>query len=165
MKKMLLFIFILVCSYAIAQQKWYLNNEPTFSSSPQRICFVDENEGWAIGSSGFLVHTSDGGKTWEQQNPNYTGTLSYIKMFDKNNGIILAAKRSFIKTSDGGKTWIRNIVTYLPDSTSDLVTGYFFNKQKGFVLAKMGTTGHYVLRTTDGGNTWIQSLFHQIKLY
>jgi len=163
MKKLLLFIFILICTNAFAQQKWYLNNEPTFSSSPQKIYFVDENEGWAIGSSGFLVHTSDGGKTWETQNPNYTGTLSYIKMFDKNNGIILGARRSFIKTTNGGKTWTRNIVTYLPDSTSDLEKGYFFNSQKGFVLAKRGTTGHYVLRTTNGGTTWDSVLVSENK--
>ena len=154
MKKLFLLFLLISCTTIFAQQKWYLNNTPTFSSSPIKIAFIDENEGWAIGTSNYVMHTSNGGKNWDAQNPNFTGTLIDIQMFDKNNGYILGAKRSFITTTDGGKNWVRNIVTYLPDSTSDLTKAFFFDSKKGFVIAKKGSTGHYVIRTTNGGTSW-----------
>ncbi len=40
--------------------------------SPIRaLQFVDEKEGWAAGDDGIVLHTIDGGKTWERQ---FSGT-------------------------------------------------------------------------------------------
>ena len=31
------------------------------------VSFVDANQGWAVGTSGTIVHTSDGGAHWVKQ--------------------------------------------------------------------------------------------------
>ncbi len=31
------------------------------------VCFVDLQQGWAVGNGGVILHTADGGKTWERQ--------------------------------------------------------------------------------------------------
>ena len=31
------------------------------------ISFADEKNGWAVGRRGFVIHTTDGGDTWERQ--------------------------------------------------------------------------------------------------
>ena len=33
------------------------------------VSFTDPDNGWAVGIVGTIIHTSDGGKTWEVRNP------------------------------------------------------------------------------------------------
>ena len=47
-----------------------------YDDSPLRaVRFVDRHEGWAVGDSGCVWHTIDGGKTWERQPTGTTASL------------------------------------------------------------------------------------------
>jgi photosystem II stability/assembly factor-like uncharacterized protein len=55
-----------VLQSADAGRHWQLQN--TGQSLPLRgLHFVDERRGWAVGALGTILHTSDGGKTWNLQ--------------------------------------------------------------------------------------------------
>jgi photosystem II stability/assembly factor-like uncharacterized protein len=153
----LLFTFIvLLTTFGYAQSKFYLNNRATFNSNQTSIAFVSENEGWICGPEGSILHTTDGGLTWESQKSNVSVTLRDIQFLDKNTGFIAGDDINFLKTTDGGKNWTNIKVTAISDATTDLYKIKFFSATTGVILGyKSSTTGPgYILKTTDGGTTW-----------
>lgn len=89
------------------------------------LSFVDESEGWAVGeryglnySRGMIVHTSDGGASWEKQleiesnNQFAARYFKSIRMKNAKEGWAIAGdyfdnlSRTYVyKTIDGGKNW------------------------------------------------------------
>jgi formylglycine-generating enzyme required for sulfatase activity/photosystem II stability/assembly factor-like uncharacterized protein len=74
------------------------------------VHFVDENNGWAGGASGMIVHTTDGGESWAVQNSGTTRAIENIQFADASHGWAACADPSgygghLIYTSDGGANW------------------------------------------------------------
>jgi photosystem II stability/assembly factor-like uncharacterized protein len=69
------------------------------------IFFYDENNGWAVGEFGYILHTKDGGKTWERQDCGFKNTLFGIEFLEKDYGFVTGLDGLIIYTTDGGKTW------------------------------------------------------------
>jgi photosystem II stability/assembly factor-like uncharacterized protein len=71
--------------------------------------FVSDNEGWAVGSSpGPILHTTDGGTTWDSQtNPLGGGSLYSIYFANANEGWATVTNGGgfIIHTTDGGANW------------------------------------------------------------
>jgi photosystem II stability/assembly factor-like uncharacterized protein len=61
----------------------------------------------AIGDSGLVIHTSDGGATWQQQILPTTNTIEGVSFSDPLDGIIVSGDTSIgpFVTSDGGDHW------------------------------------------------------------
>lgn len=70
------------------------------------IDFVGDRHGWACGRHGTVVHTSDGGTTWELQPVAVDTTLFDIDFADTLRGMI-AGNSVVLATTDGGSTWTR----------------------------------------------------------
>lgn len=92
------------------------------------VDFVDSQHGWAIGGGGrgFVLATSDGGKTWSAQATGASklnGHLNYnaVSFSDARHGWIIANHTALLTTSDGGATW--QVVT-LPE-TARMLTGLY----------------------------------------
>lgn len=110
------------------------------------VHFIDDKNGWIVGSFGTIVKTTDGGKTFAPQNSGVTELLKSVFFLDANNGWIAGVDGIILSTTDGGKTWIRqqtNTVEYIRDVV-------FVDAQNGFAGARMTS----ILSTTDGGKTW-----------
>ena len=113
------------------------------------VTAVDGNKAWAVGHDSVIVHTSDGGKTWERQYyaPEDTSPLFDVWFEDEDHGLAIGAYAMVLETRDGGKTWERpdvdeeerhwNGITEAPDGTL-------------YVAAELGT----VFRSGDKGETW-----------
>src|SRR6266704_6786136 len=83
------------------------------------VYFIDQNRGWAAGSGGTLLKTTDGGQTWRKLHPLGNDTLRDVYFANENVGWLLAerdplklkttdAPRSYLlKTEDGGFSWRR----------------------------------------------------------
>ncbi len=80
------------------------------------IHFVDESNGWVVaeGDEGaYILHTADGGRTWDEQHYEPNGSLVMVRMIDDQEGwavgatIKLGYKALFLHTTDGGRTWDR----------------------------------------------------------
>jgi photosystem II stability/assembly factor-like uncharacterized protein len=71
------------------------------------ICFVDAKNGWAVGHDATILHTADGGKTWELQNfkPELEKPYLSVLFLDASTGFAVGAYGLASKTTDGGKTW------------------------------------------------------------
>lgn len=71
------------------------------------VSFADANNGWAVGHDATVLHTADGGKTWQLQNYNpadHKPLLSVLAL-DAQHAIATGAYGLFLQTADGGKSW------------------------------------------------------------
>jgi len=110
------------------------------------VHFIDDKNGWIVGSFGTIVVTRDGGKTFTPQRSGVTELLKSVFFLDANNGWIAGVDGIILNTNDGGNTWTRqqtNTVEYIRDIV-------FVDAQTGFAGARMTS----ILSTTDGGKSW-----------
>lgn len=116
-------------------------------SGMNKIYFVDENVGFAVGSLGAIFKTTDGGRTWVSQTSGTTGYLSDVFFLDSQKGWIAGMNGNLLLTSDGGKSWtLKQIGT-----NTDVFKGIFFSDaNNGWVVGYYGS----VYKTTNGGTTW-----------
>ena len=115
----------------------------------QNFSFVDNNTGWAVGSSKILK-TTDKGVTWALQY-SHTATLLRIDMIDGNNGFACGWSGSLFKTTNGGVNW-----NQLPSQIPNNLTGLdFADANTGFVVSGGGfAVPGSAMRTTNGGASW-----------
>ncbi len=134
------FLLLAGAATARAQHGWRVHDD-LFS-----ICFPTEEEGWACGRFGTILHTSDGGLHWTAQESGTTFTLSSIYFPDVKNGWAVGNKGTILHTSDGGKTW------ELQESPVDYyhMDLYFLDSERGFIVSERT----HILATEDGGRHW-----------
>lgn len=114
------------------------------------LSFADGQHGWAAGHGGVIVHTGDGGETWEVQRKTARENkpLFDIEFLSQATGYACGANDTVLKTTDGGRTW-----TSIPTSAENVYYGLaFVDEQKGYLVGEFGT----VMHTTDGGGSWRQ---------
>lgn len=133
--------------------------------SLSKISFVNENEGWAVGSKckivdietwePFLLHTSDGGKTWLDLSQNLIGLAqirnSYVQdigVISPQAAIIITSDRKLFATEDKGNNW------------EEIGQFEFGNKLGSFVKAP---AGDYALMAGVGGRHCCYSTFYSGK--
>ena len=112
------------------------------------VSFVDEKRGWAAGQGGIVIHTDDGGQTWQVQRELSSDNqpLFSIQFLSPWMGYACGAYDTFLKTTDGGKSW--SLTCPGNDySYNDLA---FLDESTGYIVGEFGT----VMRTTDGGASW-----------
>jgi len=69
------------------------------------VYFVSDNEGWiSVSSDAIILHTADGGETFEVQTTQYPTEAIY--MIDENEGYAGGANGRVYRTTDGGENWI-----------------------------------------------------------
>ncbi|MBD0370618.1 MAG: hypothetical protein ICV60_07285 [Pyrinomonadaceae bacterium] len=118
------------------------------------IRFSSKKNGWIVGSASrrdvivesLILHTGDGGASWERQLPPVREELIHLDFINDDRGWIVGGGGTILFTSDGGQSWIKQ-------TSGTEVTLYhvdFRNERVGWAVGERGT----VLRTTDGGETW-----------
>jgi photosystem II stability/assembly factor-like uncharacterized protein len=145
---------------------WTDNQTPALQDV-LRLFFVDENNGWAtldnltvdaVIDSTQLVHTTDGGNTWQTQQVSefITSHISSIYFISSSIGYGGGwyddyendEHYSFIvKTQDGGETW--EVVYQLQNTFNFIFDLYFTDTMTGWAVGE-----NLLLNTTDGGITW-----------
>ena len=88
--------------------------ERQLKASPQKtgtevtlmsVFFRDPNLGWAVGSGGTVLKTTDGGQKWKKQASGTSVQLTGVYFADDKHGWITAQDGVILRTEDGGKTW------------------------------------------------------------
>ncbi len=127
------------------------NGADTLIASLTDICFISENEGWITAShtfdqeNGSILHTSDGGETWEVQT--VLRPCNFIHFVDENVGYAGATGGMILKTSDGGDNWV------LHGATATSISGMSFppGSDTGYVCSYSASKMHQI--TPEGVNT------------
>ena len=124
------------------------------------IEFVDGHSGWAVGESGAIWHTDNGGAQWQLQNIPVRCQLYAVSFLDSQTGWAAGGwtepytqlrRGTLLRTSDGGKNWS----LWSKDPLPTIKKIQFFNLQEGIaVVAASPLYPHGVLITKDGGRSW-----------
>lgn len=146
-------LFMLFTVDIFSQQYWQKISNPT-SLDLLKCSFPDTLNGWAIGDSGTILHTSNGGYNWVSQDSKLRGYMVAIYFLNSRLGWALSWGLSsnyygtyILKTTNGGNTW--DTASYsVPDTY--IRTIYFQDSLYGF----MGGNPAILLRTSDGGASW-----------
>jgi photosystem II stability/assembly factor-like uncharacterized protein len=109
------------------------------------VSFINKNTGWACGSGGKIIKTTNAGTNWILQNTGITNKeLVGIHAVDSEYVYCVGFFQTILKTTNGGTNWtvIRNGPWGQGASFEGL---YFLNHNTGWMLRN-----EYVIRTNDG---------------
>ncbi|MCY7348742.1 MAG: hypothetical protein LH614_21340 [Pyrinomonadaceae bacterium] len=141
-------IFILLAFFAcfqIAKADWVKQNSNTLAWLSD-VYFLNEQDGWIVGSGGTYLKTLDGGKNWTKEKNFTADNLRQIYFTDEKTGWLLCERDLYtlganspsylLKTIDGGVNWER---VEFADSQRKRVTKFFFTKNgAGLAVGEVG---------------------------
>ena len=133
-----------------SQEYWKSISSPT-DKLLRNLSFVDSLTGWCVGQGGTIIHTTDGGASWEIQNSTVEWFIVDVFFLNKNVGWALTIKETppfgtiILNTTNGGNNWIQSAY---PENNIFMNTIFFFDSLNGFL------GGSIISRTTDGGLSW-----------
>lgn len=119
------------------------------------VQFADAANGWAVGHWGAILHTTDGGMTWQTQriDTKVDQPLFSVCFTDATHGWAVGLWSLMLRTEDGGKTWRKVELPQPPGAKGADANLYaVFSGGPGtlIVAAERGR----ILRSTDDGATW-----------
>jgi len=111
-----------------------------------RMSFANDQIGWAVGESGTIQRTIDGGATWALQEAPTRKLLYDVATIDDSHAWAVGAGGTILRTVDGGRNW---------DEQSSGVAHalravHFVNSQRGWAVGAKGT----IISTANGGARW-----------
>ena len=115
--------------------------------------FVDARSGWAVGDSGTLFATRDGGTSWVQVLVGASDDLRHVRFADVRRGYAVGGTALLI-TTDGGASWQRIASPSLPGGLQDLAAPSMATL---VALAAPAGSASGIWVSADGGGSWRQS--------
>ena len=122
--------------YSILKENYLLND----------ILFVDDEDGFVVGSNGLIISTFDGGTKWNKIPSNVKSNLFEINMDNTPIGYIVGMNGTLLKTIDSGLSW----KLQEPFTSKYLRSIDFFSDEIGICVGGNGV----IFRTTDNGKSW-----------
>ena len=111
----------------------------------QRILSTTKLAG-SVAEWGTIVHTTDGGKTWLQQEADTENNLLGVSFVDSQHGWAIGHSGEILHTADSGKTWKKQ----RSGVNRHLFGIHFVDPQTGWVVGQGGV----ILHTRNGGQKW-----------
>jgi len=107
------------------------------------VDFIDAGRGWAVGTGGTILATTNGGATWSAQTSGTTEVLWRVAFPDATHGWAVGENGAILATTNGGATWSAQTA-----GTAHNLSGVAFSDAThGWAVGSKGT----ILATTDGG--------------
>jgi photosystem II stability/assembly factor-like uncharacterized protein len=128
---------------------WQLQTNLGTTNDLKSVLFVTPNTGWISGANGTLLKTTDGGVSWNPENPNSGGIIHSLSFSDSLNGWFADDSGRVGRTTNGGSTW--SFVNYGIVINVEKVE--FLNRDTGWVLPMC--PNNVFARTTNGGASWM----------
>ncbi len=153
---------VLLCCFISSSvfSQWFWQNPKPQGNSLQSVCFINQSEGWACGSNGTIIHSANGGASWNIQPANLLATLNSVFFINSTHGWIAGSFPNswelILKTTDGGTTW--NTVLNAANN-SPLRDIFFVDVSTGWAVGSSGEVKY----TLDGGLTWYNKLIPNIQ--
>ncbi|MEE8442786.1 MAG: YCF48-related protein, partial [Dehalococcoidia bacterium] len=97
---------------------------------------------------GTVVHTADGGESWEAQQSRTAAELRDVAFIDASNGWAVGQGGTIVHTNNGGGSW----ETQFSGTEAGLEGVAFVDANNGWAVGDGGT----ILHTSDGGQSWQQ---------
>jgi photosystem II stability/assembly factor-like uncharacterized protein/transglutaminase-like putative cysteine protease len=108
--------------------------------------FIGLKNGWLVGNSNTVLHTADGGNSWEPQTIfSEKNWLYRVDFTDSINGWIVSHAGELFQTLDGGEKWSLN-----RKFETNLHGLFFVNRLKGWIVGNNSS----IYSTQNGGKSW-----------
>jgi photosystem II stability/assembly factor-like uncharacterized protein len=131
-----------------AMAQWVPQNSGT-TKTLYCVTFTEKNTGFAVGDSGTILKTTDGGTNWGTQESGTIERLISVHFPSIDTGWVVGHNGTILKTIDGGNSWHKS--TYGGNFSSV----YFINGNIGYIGSSgISYFGDAVYKTSDGGSTW-----------
>lgn len=155
-----LFLGTVVCS---AQTGAWIKQQTGTLAWLHSVFFIDQNNGWAVGSRGTLLATRDGGRNWQQRARPTEDIIRDIYFTDANTGWLVCERnvydlktkdepRTYLMTSaDRGEKWTRVNVRGV-DVDARLTRAVFSGSGRAWTFGEGGS----MFTSRDGGTNWIK---------
>ncbi|MBK5408885.1 hypothetical protein JFU58_10070 [Pseudomonas sp. TH34] len=122
------------------------------------VHFVDNLQGWAVGHDGVVLHSSDGGQSWDKQLDGRTINALMLAWAEAEVARLEQALSADNPGSDEQQLALDNARFALDDINAGAAAGpsrplldvWFRNAREGWVVGAYGM----VLHTRDGGQRW-----------
>ncbi|MAA64278.1 MAG: photosystem I reaction center subunit IV [Alteromonadaceae bacterium] len=143
---------------------WKQGSVPV-STTLTGVYFPTAKHGWAVGHGAVILHTSDGGKTWEKQLDGTSAADLVIATLEKQ---VEKLEQEVADAPDDKKAdleWALDGMGFaLEDAQADKEVGpwkplldvWFADENTGFAVGAYG----FMFRTDDGGKTWVDWSSH-----
>jgi photosystem II stability/assembly factor-like uncharacterized protein len=158
------FYIILVAMFVMkgAMAQWVPQNSGTIHNL-RSVFFTDVNTGYAVGDSGTILKTTNGGSNWEMKSSGVTSNLYSVQFTDFLTGYAVGDSSIILKTIDGGENWINQPISIsvdlssisFPATDTGYVLGFFYDWTINDTLYT------YILKTSNGGNLWTISYLYK----
>ena len=108
-----LFALYLTAWNVSADRQWEVVRGGKWQAKFNDVFFLKKSTqiGWIVGSKSMILHTADGGKSWERQ-PSLPFPASFdkidlhkVRFISPTMGWVCGDNGTVLKTTDGGKTW------------------------------------------------------------
>jgi len=127
-------------------------------------CFAGDQEAWMVGELGRILHTADGGKTWQRQDAATKRPLLTITCLEPGHAWIAGKEGIVYETRDSGASWTVGRVpdrTVLPEIALDMGVAPGDVNLYGLSYGsddRVWTVGEFgiIMASSDGGLTWGQ---------
>jgi photosystem II stability/assembly factor-like uncharacterized protein len=134
-----------------AGDTWHQADVPV-STSLTTVAFPTPEKGWAAGHGGVILHTTDGGKSWQRQ----LDGLEAARMALETARNAAAGSDAQDKTA---AQLVRNAELLVSDGADKpFLDLYFRNDREGLVVGAYGL----IFQTIDGGQSW-QCLMDRVE--
>ena len=124
---------------------FYNQNSPTINDL-YSVYFTNYFSGVAVGDTGTIVKTTDGGSHWNLISSITLNKLYSVQFPSVNIGYAAGVNGTVIKTTNGGGNWVMKTQA-IADTLRCI---WFTDDNTGFVVSRNGA----IYKTTDGGNNW-----------
>jgi photosystem II stability/assembly factor-like uncharacterized protein len=150
MKKLYIIIVALLMVNGISAQ-WVQQNSGT-TKGLNSVYFTDMNTGYAVGDSGTILKTIDGGSNWEIQSSGITYGIISVHFPSTDFGYAIDGS-SILKTANGGMNWISQTAPI----SNNYHSVFFTDTDTGYIVGgyqQGDSTVIFILKTTNGGTLW-----------
>jgi photosystem II stability/assembly factor-like uncharacterized protein len=157
-------LLILLCCLQASAASWGKQTSGTLGWL-HSVFFLNQSQGWAVGSKGSLLTTQDGGTTWTIQSRPTEDSLQDVFFSNERNGWLLceaniyelktreAPRTYLLHTEDAGVSWQKIDINGSDKNGSvdtRLARVIFSRAGRGWVFGEAGTA----YTTLDNGRTW-----------
>ena len=133
-------------TWTVQKELNYLNPLSTLDPPLYAINFFDDSTGCAVGASGFITASTNGGGKWITRTGNTSKSLYGTFVASRKKAWAVGESGTIITTSDAFNTWSAQICPVVATLRSVI----FADTLNGYILGDGGT----ILKTTDGGIAW-----------
>jgi photosystem II stability/assembly factor-like uncharacterized protein len=124
---------------------WQDSSPPGLPAGLRSIRFIDSTNGVAVGITGLVATTSDGGASWTPRSTGVAVDLFRVAYADRST-LVAVGMNVVIRSTDGGASW-QQVTAPVTNSLTDV---RFFSATGGHVVGLDGQ----ILATSDAGVTW-----------